>query len=152
MAGTALALGYWNAPEQTAKAFVPDPLNPHYPEIIYRTGDLAFYREDGLLSFAGRKDFQIKHMGHRIELEEIETAVNSEAGVERCCCVYDQERSRITAFYVGAPEPRELKKSLYEQLPAYMIPGSFRKLDELPVTANGKLDRRLLLDMAGRKK
>ena len=152
VAGTALALGYWNAPEQTAKAFVPDPLNPHYPEIIYRTGDLAFYREDGLLSFAGRKDFQIKHMGHRIELEEIETAVNSEAGVERCCCVYDQERSRITAFYVGAPEPRELKKSLYEQLPAYMIPGSFRKLDELPVTANGKLDRRLLLDMAGRKK
>ena len=72
--------------------------------------------------------------------------------MERCCCVYDQERSRITAFYVGAPEPRELKKSLYEQLPAYMIPGSFRKLDELPVTANGKLDRRLLLDMAGRKK
>ncbi len=53
---------------------------------------------------------------------------------------------------MGAPEPRELKKSLYEQLPAYMIPGSFRKLDELPVTANGKLDRRLLLDMAGRKK
>lgn len=152
VAGTALALGYWNAPEQTAKAFVLNPLNPHYPEIIYRTGDLAFYREDGLLNFAGRKDFQIKHMGHRIELEEIETAVNGQVGVERCCCVYDQERSRITAFYVGVPEPRDLKKSLYEQLPAYMIPGSFRKLDELPVTANGKLDRRLLLEMAGRKK
>ena len=90
-------------------------------------------------------------MGHRIELEEIETAVNSSQGVERCCCVYDQERSRITAFYVGTPEPRELKKSLYEALPAYMIPGSFRKLEELPVTANGKLNRRLLLEMAGRK-
>ncbi len=151
VAGTALALGYWNAPEQTARAFVPNPLNLHYPETIYRTGDLAYYREDGLLSFAGRKDFQIKHMGHRIELEEIETAVNSSQGVERCCCVYDQERSRITAFYVGTPEPRELKKSLYEALPAYMIPGSFRKLEELPVTANGKLNRRLLLEMAGRK-
>lgn len=151
VAGTALALGYWNAPEQTARAFVPNPLNPHYPETIYRTGDLAFYREDGLLCFAGRKDFQIKHMGHRIELEEIEAAVNAKEGVERCCCVYDQERSRITAFYVGAIEPRELKKSLYEALPAYMIPGSFRKLEELPVTANGKLDRRQLLEQAGRK-
>ena len=151
VAGTALALGYWNAPEQTARAFVPNPLNPHYPEIIYRTGDLAFYREDGLLCFAGRKDFQIKHMGHRIELEEIETAVNASDGVERCCCVYDHERSRITAFYVGTPEPRDLKKSLYEALPAYMIPGTFRKLEELPVTANGKLDRRLLLELAGRK-
>lgn len=151
VAGTALALGYWNAPEQTARAFVQNPLNPHYPETIYRTGDLAFYREDGLLCFAGRKDFQIKHMGHRIELEEIETAVNASQGVERCCCVYDQERSRITAFYVGTPEPRELKKRLYEALPAYMIPGSFRKLEELPVTANGKLDRRQLLELAGRK-
>lgn len=151
VAGTALALGYWNAPEQTARAFVQNPLNPHYPETIYRTGDLAFYREDGLLCFAGRKDFQIKHMGHRIELEEIETAVNASQGVERCCCVYDQERSRITAFYVGTPEPRELKKRLYEALPAYMIPGSFRKLEELPVTANGKLDRRQLLEQAGRK-
>lgn len=151
VAGTALALGYWNAPEQTARAFVPDPLNPHYPETIYRTGDLACYREDGLLCFAGRKDFQIKHMGHRIELEEVEAAVNRRPGVERCCCVYDSQRSRITAFYVGGADPRELKKGLYEVLPAYMIPGAFRRLEALPMTANGKLDRRQLLEQAGRK-
>lgn len=149
--GTALALGYWNAPEQTARAFVPDPLNHHYPETIYRTGDLAYYREDGMLCFAGRKDFQIKYMGHRIELEEIETAVNSRPGVERCCCVYDQDRGRITAFYVGAQEPKALKKSLYGLLPAYMIPGVFRRLEALPLTANGKLDRRQLLEQAGRR-
>ena len=152
VAGTALALGYWNAPEQTYKAFSLDPLNPHYPERIYRTGDLAYYGADGNLYFAGRKDFQIKHMGHRIELEEIESAVNGQTGVERCCCVYDQAKSRLTAFYVGTPEPRELKKSLYELLPAYMIPNAMRRLDALPITANGKLDRRALLAEAGRKR
>ena len=151
VAGTALALGYWNAPEQTYKAFSLNPLNPHIPERIYRTGDLAYYGADGNLYFAGRKDFQIKHMGHRIELEEIESAVNGQPGVERCCCVYDQAKSRLTAFYVGTPEPRELKKSLYELLPAYMIPNAMRRLDALPITANGKLDRRALLAEAGRK-
>ena len=151
MAGTALALGYWNAPEQTYKTFSLNPLNLHVPERIYRTGDLAYYGADGNLYFAGRKDFQIKHMGHRIELEEIESAVNGQPGVERCCCVYDQERSRLTAFYVGTPEPRELKKSLYELLPAYMIPSAMRRMDALPITANGKLDRRALLAEAGRK-
>ena len=152
VAGTALALGYWNAPELTQKAFLPNPLNPHYPELIYRTGDLAWYGADGQLYFAGRKDFQIKHMGHRIELEEVEAAVNRSEGVERCCCVFDPERSRLTAFYVGKPDPRTLKKSLYEVLPAYMIPAAFRRMDLLPMTANGKLDRRLLLEIARQKK
>ena len=72
MRGTALALGYYSNPEQNAKAFVQNPLNPYYPELIYRTGDLARYNEKGELVFSGRKDFQIKYMGHRIELEEIE--------------------------------------------------------------------------------
>jgi D-alanine--poly(phosphoribitol) ligase subunit 1 len=152
VAGTALALGYWNAPEQTAKAFVNNPLNPNYPERIYRTGDLAYYGENGELYFAGRKDFQIKHMGHRIELEEIEAAINRQDGVERCCCVYDHERSRLTAFYVGTPDPKELKKSLYALLPAYMIPNAMKQLPELPITANGKLDRKALLAEAGRKR
>ena len=75
VSGTALSLGYYNNPEQTAKAFVQNPLNQSYLEPIYRTGDLAYYGEDGNLYFASRKDFQIKHMGHRIELGEIETAL-----------------------------------------------------------------------------
>lgn len=76
VAGTALALGYYRNPEQTAKVFVQNPLNRDYPERIYRTGDLGFYDSDGNLCFAGRRDFQIKHMGHRIELEEIELILN----------------------------------------------------------------------------
>ena len=75
VAGTTLALGYYRNAAATANAFVANPLNPDYPETIYRTGDLASYGGDGLLYFAGRKDFQIKHMGHRIELEEIEHAL-----------------------------------------------------------------------------
>ncbi len=152
VAGTALALGYWNAPEQTEKAFVKNPVNPHYPERIYRTGDLAYYGEDGNLYFAGRKDFQIKHMGHRIELEEVEAAINLQQGIERCCCVYDHERSRLTAFYVGNIESRELKKALYDVLPAYMIPNAMKQLETLPITANGKMDRKALLAKAREKR
>ena len=76
MAGTALSLGYYRNPEQTKKVFVQNPLNDRYMETIYRTGDLAYYGEDGQLYFATRKDFQIKHMGHRTnELGEIEAAM-----------------------------------------------------------------------------
>ncbi len=152
VAGTALALGYWNAPEQTEKAFVINPVNPHYPERIYRTGDLAYYGENGDLYFAGRKDFQIKHMGHRIELEEIEAAINMQQGIERCCCVYDHDRSRLIAFYVGAMESKDLKKALYDVLPTYMIPNTMKQLEALPITANGKMDRKALLAKAREKR
>ena len=82
--GTALALGYYCAPVHTAAAFVHNPLHSRYPERIYRTGDLGRYAENGELFFCGRKDFQIKHMGHRIELEEIERAIANLIGIERC--------------------------------------------------------------------
>ena len=149
VSGTALALGYLNNPEQTARAFVQNPLNTSHPEIIYRTGDLAYYDSAGNLCFAGRKDFQIKYMGHRIELEEIESAINSLPQVRRACCVFDAERSRLTAFYAGEGTPAQLKIQLHDRLPAYMIPSVFRQLPELPVTANGKIDRRLLASMGG---
>ena len=99
--GTALALGYFRAPEQTAAAFVQNPLNPWYPERIYRTGDLGRYGEDGELYFTGRKDFQIKHMGHRIELEEVERAIAAHPALTGAA-VFSMKRS--TSFMVFISE------------------------------------------------
>jgi len=147
VSGTALALGYYNNPEQTNKAFIQNPLNTHCLETIYRTGDLAFYHENGDLCFAGRKDFQIKHMGHRIELEEIEAVINSFPLIQRACCVFDEEKNRIRAFYVGEMEGGEISVRMRESLPVYMIPSAFYSLPELPVTANGKIDRKKLLEV-----
>ena len=143
--GTALALGYYNAPEQTKRAFVQNPLNSNYPETIYRTGDFGKYDENGELIFCGRKDFQIKHMGHRIELEEIERAINGTPGIERCCCIFDSVKSKLYGFYVGTLDKKELHRKLRERLPEFMIPNALRKLDALPLTANGKIDRKALL-------
>lgn len=142
--GSNLALGYYNQSEQTRKYFVQNPLNPYYPEIIYRTGDLARYDEFGDLKFCGRKDFQIKYQGHRIELEEIEKAVNSIDNVERCCCVFYEEKSRLTCYYIGIVERKELRETMRQVLPVFMIPNSIKKIDAFPVTANGKIDRKAL--------
>ncbi|MBR6694187.1 MAG: amino acid adenylation domain-containing protein [Clostridia bacterium] len=144
--GTALALGYYNAPEQTAKAFTPDPTNPYYPELIYHTGDLGRYGEDGELYFCGRKDFQIKHMGHRIELEEVELAISAVPGVERCVCFFDEQRQKLYGFYIGSIEKRELHMKLRESLPIFMVPGALRKVEEFPLTKNGKTDRKKLFE------
>jgi amino acid adenylation domain len=145
VSGTALALGYYNNPEQTKKVFIQNPLNPYYMEPIYRTGDLAFYNRDGDLCFTGRKDFQIKHMGHRIELEEIESIINSYPDIQRACCIFDTDKNRITAFYVGSMEGKQIQKKMQESLPGYMIPTVFYSLLELPITANGKIDRKKLM-------
>lgn len=143
--GSALALGYYRNPEQTAKAFPNNPLNPCYPERIYRTGDLARYSPLGELHFCGRKDFQIKHMGHRIELEEIERAVSNLPGVHRCCCVFHQEKHRLYAFYQGDVTAKELRLKLLPTLPPYMIPNVFRQVDQFPLNKNGKIDRNALM-------
>ena len=87
--GTALALGYFNSSEQNNTRFVQNPLNKNYPEKIYKTGDLGCYNSNGELVFKGRKDFQIKYMGHRIELEEIEKAIGAVRGIELCCFIFD---------------------------------------------------------------
>lgn len=151
VAGTALSPGYFNAPEQTAKAFVQNPLNPFYPEIIYRTGDLGHYDESGNIFFSGRKDFQIKHMGHRIELEEIERAIHGIDGIRRCCCIFDERKSKLYGFYIGEFERRELFQILKDKLPEFMIPGALRKVEELPLTKNGKIDRKQLKETVVKK-
>jgi len=145
--GTSLALGYYNNPEKTAAAFVQNPLNKRYPEIIYRTGDLVKYNERGEILYCSRKDFQIKHMGHRIELGEIETAVSSLDGIELCCTLYDEGRQKIVLFYTGSLEGKEISESLKDLVPEYMIPNRYKKLDEMPINLNGKIDRVLLKTM-----
>lgn len=149
VAGTALALGYYRDPKRTATAFVQNPLNLCYPEIIYRTGDLACYGRDGLLYFNGRKDFQIKHMGHRIELGEIEAALETVEGVDRAVCLFLEEKNKIAAFYEGAAVKRDIAVGLEHLLPRYMFPALYRNLTELPRTKNGKVDRQALRRLYG---
>ena len=140
-----------NNPQKTAEVFVQNPLNPAYPELIYRTGDLGRYNEYGELVFVARRDSQIKHMGHRIELAEIEAAAAKNTGIARACAVYDAGEKKITLFYTVVKEeisPGELTAFLSGLLPRYMLPGECVKVDEMPYTVNGKLDRAGLLARA----
>ncbi|MBR5826495.1 MAG: amino acid adenylation domain-containing protein [Clostridia bacterium] len=140
--GTSLAHGYYNNHEKTAEAFCQNPLNKAYPELIYRTGDLAKYGEDGLIYFVSRKDYQIKHMGHRIELSEVEIAINSLPYIDAGCCIYDKTNEQIVLFYQSANEcERDIMKDGTKLLPKYMMPNRFIHFTELPMTKNAKIDR-----------
>jgi amino acid adenylation domain-containing protein len=142
--GSSLAHGYWNDPEKTARAFVQNPLNKLYPELIYRTGDLATRRSNGQIFLAGRKDFQIKHMGYRIELPEIEHQVLGIPGIANACVVYDQPKKAITLFYQpsGADVPAAtIRQALSDIFPKYMLPTAFHSMERLPMNPNGKIDR-----------
>lgn len=139
--GTSLTLGYYNDPQRTADAFVQNPLNTFYPELIYRTGDIGRLNDRGELCFVSRKDYQIKHMGHRIELGEIEVDVAMIEGVKMTACVYDDTKGKIVLFYVGDLTEKDLIIAMKAALPRYMLPNKTVKLDALPLTANGKIDR-----------
>ncbi|MCD7745329.1 MAG: amino acid adenylation domain-containing protein [Lachnospiraceae bacterium] len=146
--GTPLTLGYYDNEEKTAEVFVQNPLNTHYRELLYRTGDIGTYNADGDLIFLSRKDNQIKHMGHRIELGEIEAHVNRMEGIRNSCCIYEQEKGKIILFYTGCCEGKELVVRLRSTLPRYMVPNHVYVLDALPLTANGKTDRQRLKQIA----
>lgn len=150
--GSGVALGYYCAKEQTERAFVQNPLNERFRDILYRTGDLGRFDENGELFFCGRKDFQIKYMGHRIELEEIEKRMSEVPGIERCCCVFDAEKSRLYGFYLGTLDKKELFGTLKTMLPVYMIPGVLKPVESMPMTKNGKIDRKELLRLAKERK
>lgn len=142
--GTSLAMGYYNNPEKTAAAFVQNPLNKSYPEIIYRTGDVVFVNERGEIVFKGRKDNLIKHMGYRIELDEIEhVVINTLKIVKNGCVVYNKAKKEITMFYENETEimPAEFRNKIGTVLPKYMIPTVYYKMDLLPRNTNGKIDR-----------
>lgn len=145
--GTSLAMGYYNNPEKTAAAFTQNPLNTSYPETIYRTGDMAYVREDGNIMFKGRKDSLIKHMGYRIELGEIEHVIENDLKlVEYCCAVYKFEKKEIVLYYESEDEitDKDFRTAISKVFPAYMIPSVFIRMDELPRNTNGKIDRLML--------
>ena len=146
--GTCVTLGYYCNKEKTSEAFVQNPLHSNYNDIVYKTGDIGRYNEYGELVFVSRKDFQIKHMGHRIELGEIEAAADSIDGVSRACCIYDNAKKKIFMFYMGSITENDLAACLREYLPRYMLPSTVVKMEQLPLTANGKLDRRSLNQIA----
>ena len=139
--GTGLAIGYFGDPEKTASVFQQNPLNPNYPDRIYRTGDIGCVKEDGLIYYLGRKDSQIKHNGYRIELGEIETALNALPEIREAVCFFDSEADRIVAVYVGELDDAGLVKALKARLPKYMIPEVLRAIDVMPHLPNGKTDR-----------
>ena len=150
VSGVGVALGYWNDPEKTAAAFIQNPEQSHFRQVIYKTGDYGYRSsKDGLIYFLGRKDHQIKHLGHRIELGEIEAAMNKIGEVQQSCAVYDSATKRIVVFYVSSSngEPQQLHKRLSDMLPPYMLPHVFHRLECFPVTANSKIDRSQLMQM-----
>ena len=142
VAGTSLALGYYNNPQKTQEVFCQNPTNSNYFERIYRTGDMGKYNERGELLFISRKDFQIKHMGHRIELGELEVIINSFSFITSSCCLYDTKREKIVCFYQSdICRDKELALGIGKHLPKYMWPNRYVFLEAMPMSKNNKIDR-----------
>lgn len=141
--GSCLSSGYYNNKEKSDIAFVQNPLNSMYRDIIYRTGDLVKYNEFGEIIYLGRKDFQIKYQGYRIELGEIEMAAYGIPQMKQCCAVYDTDRQRIVLYCVlnASVLEREIFVFLKEKIPGYMLPKRIVIREVLPLNANGKIDR-----------
>ncbi|SKB63137.1 amino acid adenylation domain-containing protein [Lachnospiraceae bacterium] len=149
VSGPILALGYYRDPERTEEAFTRNPLVTEYYERMYRTGDIGKFREDGILEFHGRRDRQVKHMGHRVELDEIEAAASQSAGVAESAVLYDHSKEVIWLFYSGEAEKRDLVLFLRTELPGFMVPRKVNKLEDLPKLPNGKTDISSLKSIAG---
>lgn len=143
--GSFLGYGYYNNWEKTSQAFCQNPLNTHYPEFIYRTGDIGKYNEYGEILYISRKDFQIKRMGYRIELGEIENNAGAIPEIQNCVCIYDQDSMKIILYYVGNIQEMEVEDLLQERLIRYMQPDYIFKVKNIPINANGKYDRQLLM-------
>ena len=142
--GSFLASGYYKNEEKTKQAFIQNPINKCYPEIVYKTGDIVKYDKTGNLIYLSRKDYQIKHMGYRIELGEIEKNIYAIDGVTLCCAIYDDKNKKIVLYYQGEIDEIELAKEAEKILLPYMRPNEIIKLERMPYNANGKIDRKAL--------
>ncbi|RNB58979.1 amino acid adenylation domain-containing protein [Brevibacillus gelatini] len=146
--GAGLARGYLNRPDLTAEKFVENPFQPG--ESMYKTGDLVKWRTDGTIEYVGRADEQVKVRGYRIEIGEIESAVLAYKGIEQAVVVAREDDAAsgpyLCAYFVPAAEVSvaDLRSHLAKELPAYMVPSYFVKLAQLPLSANGKVDRKAL--------
>ncbi|MBP3580512.1 MAG: amino acid adenylation domain-containing protein [Clostridia bacterium] len=141
--GSGVSLGYFNAKEITDKAFIQNPLNPYYHERLYRTGDICYMSEDGLIMYVGRMDSQIKLKGNRIELGEIENAAQCLEEIENACAIFDSENEKIFLFAETSHKLvlRKVNNELKKYIPKYMLPTELVCLEKLPHTANDKIDR-----------
>lgn len=144
VSGPILALGYYNDPNRTEKSFLINPNYKGYPERMYRTGDYGRVREDGMLEFHGRMDRQVKHMGHRVELDEIEYAANQIDGVNECVSLYNKEKEVLYLFYSGEASMRQVVLGLRKVLPGFMVPRKIKQFSALPKLASGKIDMTIL--------
>jgi amino acid adenylation domain-containing protein len=160
--GAGLARGYLASPELTAERFIPHPFSSAEGARLYRTGDVARYRQDGQLEFSGRHDEQVKLHGHRIELREIEAALKQHPAIREAVVQvfdHDHQLKRLVAHLLpernqaagegrddaAAPTAHQLRAFLKEKLPEHMIPAAFVILDALPLMPNGKVNRRALM-------
>jgi acyl-CoA synthetase (AMP-forming)/AMP-acid ligase II len=148
--GVCVAQGYHNRPELTAEKFIPDPFSGAGAR-LYKTGDMARYLASGEIDFLGRGDDQVKIRGFRVELGEIEAALAKHPSVREAVVLATEEvpgDKRLTAYLVPVRGTKvtagELRSYLQQHLPDYMVPSTFMPLEAMPITANGKVDRRAL--------
>lgn len=145
IAGDGVGAGYLNRPELTAEKFIDNPFGKGK---LYKTGDLAYWREDGNIVYVGRNDFQVKIRGLRIELGEIENAICSMDGISQAVVVVrknNEGRQLICAFYTGAEtDAKEIRSHIGKKLPKYMLPHIFTHFDVMPLTSSGKINRKAL--------
>ncbi len=147
--GAGLARGYLNREDLTAERFIPSPFRQG--EVLFKTGDLGCYLADGNIEYLGRRDHQVKIRGFRIELGEIESRIKEAEAVDNCVVVLREDRpgdQRLTAYYVPrdgqALSVFEARRHLQAKLPDYMVPQHFMQLESIPLTPNGKVDRKAL--------
>ena len=149
--GVGLARGYWRRPELTEEKFIRHPFRADGYQRLYRSGDMVKYREDGSLDYLGRVDEQVKVRGYRIELGEIEAQLRLEPTIREAAVAAWEDGGgdkRLVAYLVlndeEMPSARELKEHLRQKLPEYMVPATYVRIEKIPMTPNGKVDRKAL--------